>query len=98
MKRFASSFHAGPQINLLIGESENMEGIDMNTLTEHPETIYGVKIQNKLIMVYWRWRRGTKNKKAGSFRNEGRYYFALSDFYSTKKDYFPVRSSWKQLL
>ena len=28
-------------------------------------------------------------KKAGSFIVEGRYYFALSDFYkTTKKDYF----------
>ncbi|KAA3937343.1 PorT family protein, partial [Bacteroides ovatus] len=30
-----------------------------------------------------------RTKKAGSFIVEGRYYFALSDFYSTtKKDYF----------
>ena len=39
--------HAGPQIGFLIGESETIEGIDMNTLSNTQKAIYGVKIQNK---------------------------------------------------
>ena len=35
--------HAGPQIGFLIGESETIEGIDMNTLSNTQKAIYGVK-------------------------------------------------------
>ena len=44
----------------------------MNTLSNTQKAIYGVKIQNKFRLWYhWRWRRGTKNEKAGSFLVEG---------------------------
>ena len=39
--------NAGPQIGLLIGESESMENIDMNKLTDTQKAVYGDKIQNK---------------------------------------------------
>ena len=82
--------NAGPQIGLLIGESESMENIDMNTLTNTQKAVYGDKIQNKFDYgIAGGGGIEFRTKKAGSFLLEGRYYFALSDFYSTtKKDYF----------
>lgn len=82
--------NAGPQIGLLIGESESMENIDMNTLTNTQKAVYGDKIQNKFDYgIAGGGGIEFRTKKVGSFLLEGRYYFALSDFYSTtKKDYF----------
>ena len=82
--------NAGPQIGLLIGESESMENIDMNVLTDTQKAVYGDKIQNKFDYgIAGGGGIEFRTKKAGSFLLEGRYYFALSDFYSTtKKDYF----------
>ena len=78
--------HAGPQIGFLIGESETIEGIDMNTLSNTQKAIYGVKIQNKFDYgITGGGGVELRTKKAGSFLVEGRYYFALSDFYSTTK-------------
>ena len=82
--------NAGPQIGLLISESESMENIDMNKLTDTQKAVYGDKIQNKFDYgIAGGGGIEFRTKKAGSFLLEGRYYFALSDFYSTtKKDYF----------
>ena len=82
--------HAGPQIGFLISESETINGIDMNTLSNTQKALYGVKIQNKFDYgIAGGGGVELRTKKAGSFIVEGRYYFALSDFYSTtKKDYF----------
>lgn len=82
--------HAGPQISFLISESETIEGIDMNNLTNTQKAVYGVKIQNKFDYgIAGGGGVELRTKKAGNFLVEGRYYFALSDFYSTtKKDYF----------
>lgn len=82
--------HAGPQIGFLIGESETMDGIDMNNLTNTQKAVYGNKIQNKFDYgIAGGGGIEFRSKRAGSFLLEGRYYFALSDFYSTtKKDYF----------
>ena len=82
--------HAGPQINFLISESETIKGIDMNSLSDTQKALYGVKIQNKFDYgIAGGGGVELRTKKAGSFIVEGRYYFALSDFYSTtKKDYF----------
>lgn len=78
--------HAGPQIGFLIGESETIEGIDMNTLSNTQKAIYGVKIQNKFDYgITGGGGVELRTKKAGSFLVEGRYYFALSDFYCTTK-------------
>ena len=62
----------------------------MNTLSNTQKAIYGVKIQNKFDYgITGGGGVELRTKKAGSFLVEGRYYFALSDFYSTtKKDYF----------
>lgn len=82
--------HAGPQIGFLISESETIEGIDMNNLSNTQKALYGVKIQNKFDYgIAGGGGVELRTKRAGSFIVEGRYYFALSDFYSTtKKDYF----------
>ena len=82
--------HAGPQISFLISESETIKGIDMNTLSNTQKAIYGVKIQNKFDYgIAGGGGVELRTKKVGSFIVEGRYYFALFDFYSTtKKDYF----------
>ncbi len=82
--------HAGPQIGFLISESETIEGIDMDNLSNTQKALYGVKIQNKFDYgIAGGGGVELRTKKAGSFIVEGRYYFALSDFYSTtKKDYF----------
>ena len=82
--------HAGPQISFLICESETIKGIDMNSLSDTQKALYGVKIQNKFDYgIAGGGGVELRTKKAGSFIVEGRYYFALSDFYSTtKKDYF----------
>ena len=82
--------HAGPQIGFLISESETIEGIDMNSLSNTQKAVYAVKIQNKFDYgIAGGGGVELRTKKAGSFIVEGRYYFALSDFYSTtKKDYF----------
>lgn len=82
--------HAGPQISFLISKSETIKGIDMNSLSDTQKALYGVKIQNKFDYgIAGGGGVELRTKKAGSFIVEGRYYFALSDFYSTtKKDYF----------
>lgn len=82
--------HAGPQIGFLIGESEKIEGVDMNELNDTQKAVYGTKIQNKFDYgITGGGGVELRTKKAGSFIVEGRYYFALSDFYkTTKKDYF----------
>ena len=82
--------HAGPKISFLISESETIKGIDMNSLSDTQKALYGVKIQNKFDYgIAGGGGVELRTKKAGSFIVEGRYYFALSDFYSTtKKDYF----------
>ena len=82
--------HAGPQIIRLMSESETIKGIDMNSLSDTQKALYGVKIQNKFDYgIAGGGGVELRTKKAGSFIVEGRYYFALSDFYSTtKKDYF----------
>ena len=82
--------HAGPQVSFLIGESEKIEGVDMNDLTNTRKALYGVKIPNKFDYgIAGGGGIELSTKKLGDFLIEGRYYFALSDFYSTtKKDYF----------
>lgn len=80
----------GPQIGFLISESETIEGIDMENLSSTQEELYGNKIQNKFDYgIAGGGGLEFKTKKIGRFLLEGRYYFALSDFYNTaKKDYF----------
>ena len=67
-----------------------MYNINMNDLTNTQKEVYGEKIGNKFDYgIAGGGGIELRTKKAGSFLIEGRYYFALSDFYSTtKKDYF----------
>ena len=87
---FQFFINIGPQISFLIGESETMDGIDMSSLTSTQEELYGNKIQNKFDYgIAGGGGLELNTKKIGRFLLEGRYYYALSDFYSTtKKDYF----------
>ncbi len=82
--------NAGPQMSFLISDSEEMENIDMNTLSNTQKAVYGTKVPNKFDYgIAGGGGVELRTKKLGSFLVEGRYYFALSDFYSTtKKDYF----------
>ena len=80
--------HAGPQISFLIGESETISGVNMDQLSNTQKAVYGVKIQNKFDYgIAGGGGVELRTKKAGSFIVEGRYYFALSDFYSTTKNF-----------
>lgn len=84
--------HAGPQIGFLISDSETMDGewderlqADANLTTEQ----HGKAIDNKFDYGIAAGAGIELRTKAGNFLLEGRYYYALSDFYdSTKKDYF----------
>ena len=78
-------FNAGPQIGFFLGDNEK---INWTTSTTRPE--HGKEVENKFDYgIAGGGGVELRTKKAGSFIVEGRYYFALSDFYSTtKKDYF----------
>ena len=65
--------HAGPQIGFLLGDSEKIDGDWDNKFDYGIAGGAGIELRTK----------------AGNFIVEGRYYYALSDFYgSTKKDFF----------
>lgn len=82
--------HLGPQINFLLNESESQQGIDKQLLTDTEKAIYGQKITQKFDYgIIGGAGVELTVKRIGHFLLEGRYYFALSDFYkTTKKDYF----------
>jgi hypothetical protein len=87
---FQVFLHAGPQIGFLLGESETISGIDMNTINNTQKALYGTKADNKFDYgITGGLGIELNTRKIGRFLVEGRYYFALSDFYgTTKKDYF----------
>lgn len=84
--------HAGPQIGFLISDSEKISGNweeviagGANIETEQ----HGKPIDNKFDYGITGGAGIELRTKAGNFLVEGRYYYALSDFYnSSKKDYF----------
>ena len=84
--------HAGPQIGFLLSDSEKIDGNweevianGANIVTEQ----HGKPIDNKFDYGITGGAGIELRTKAGNFLVEGRYYYALSDFYnSTKKDYF----------
>ena len=82
--------HAGPQIGFLIGESETIGGIDMNTLSNTQKAIYGVKIQNKFDYgITGGGGVELRTKKAGSFFGRRSLLFCLIRLLLyNKKDYF----------
>lgn len=80
--------HAGPQIGFFLGDSRtksgNWDDFSGITVEQHEKDVdnnfdYGIAAGAGVEL----------RTKAGNFLVEGRYYYALSDFYSsTKKDYF----------
>lgn len=84
--------HAGPQIGFLISNSEKISGNWEETIAggANIETEqHGKPIDNKFDYGIAGGAGLELRTKAGNFLVEGRYYYALSDFYSSsKKDYF----------
>ncbi len=85
--------HAGPQIGFLLGDSEKIDGDWDGTIADSYTHItveqHGKAIDNKFDYGIAGGAGIELRTKAGNFLVEGRYYYALSDFYgSTKKDFF----------
>ena len=85
--------HAGPQIGFLLGDSEKIDGDWDGTVADSYTNItveqHGKAIDNKFDYGIAGGAGIELRTKAGNFIVEGRYYYALSDFYgSTKKDFF----------
>lgn len=84
--------HAGPQVGFMISDSEKIAG-DWEAAIKSNSTItteqHGKAIDKKFDYGITGGAGVELRTKAGNFIVEGRYYYALSDFYnSTKKDYF----------
>ncbi len=84
---FQFFIHAGPQIGFFLGDSRSSEGEWENsgmTIEQHDKSVdnrfdYGIAGGAGIEL----------RTKVGCFIAEGRYYYALADFYnSTKSDYF----------
>lgn len=80
--------HAGPQIGFLIGE-KRVQGGDWSAAENLIIEQHKLDAENKFDYGITGGAGLELRTKAGNFLLEGRYYYALSDFYnSTKKDYF----------
>lgn len=84
--------HAGPQIGFFLNDSYTIQG-DWNELAQNYNNIvteqHEKAIDNKFDYGIAGGAGLELRTKAGNFILEGRYYYALSDFYSSaKKDYF----------
>ena len=78
--------HAGPQIGFFISDTRKKNDAWENFTT--PEQ-HDKDVENKFDYGITGGAGLELRTKAGNFLVEGRYYYALSDFYkSTKKDYF----------
>lgn len=74
----------GPQVAFLLSESEKATGWTEEMIAARPE--YGKKIENKFDYgITGGVGFEIRTKRAGHFLLEGRYYFALADFYKTRK-------------
>lgn len=83
--------HAGPQIGFLLNNSEKIDGDWTTAASESYITVeqHGKPIDNKFDYGLTGGLGIEVRTKAGHFLVEGRYYYALSDFYnSAKKDFF----------
>lgn len=81
--------HAGPQVGFFLNDSytksDNWEPYESYLTTEQHDKA----VENKFDYGIAGGAGIELRTKAGNFLLEGRYYYALSDFYeSTKKDYF----------
>lgn len=80
--------HAGPQIGFFISDSSTQSG-NWNDFTGITVEQHKKAVENKFDYGIAGGAGFELRTKAGNFLIEGRYYYALSDFYkSTKKDYF----------
>ena len=88
--------NAGPQIGLLISESESMENIDMNKLTDTQKAVYGDKIQNKFDYgIAGGGGIEFRTKKAGSLPARRTLLFCIVRLLQyNEKDYFSRAGSW----
>lgn len=83
--------NVGPQIGFFLGDSEEIDGDwdNISATTNITTEQHGKSIDNKFDYGIAAGVGVELRTKAGNFLLEGRYYYALSDFYSsTKKDYF----------
>lgn len=84
--------HAGPQVGFLLGDSEKIDGDWDSRLASGASLVteqHGKAIDKRFDYGITAGLGLELRTKAGNFIVEGRYYYALSDFYnSTKKDYF----------
>lgn len=84
--------HAGPQIAFFLNDSEQQSGDWEGTLADGAyleTTQHGKKIDNRFDYGIAGGAGIELRTRAGNFLLEGRYYYALSDFYgNSKKDYF----------
>lgn len=80
--------HAGPQVGFFLGDSYTMSG-NWGDFTGITVEQHDKKVDNKFDYGIAGGAGVELRTKAGNFLLEGRYYYALSDFYgNTKKDYF----------
>lgn len=81
--------HAGPQIGFFLGDSRTISGDWEKQEGRLTTEQHDKAVDNKFDYGITAGLGVELRTKAGNFLVEGRYYYALSDFYgSTKKDYF----------
>ncbi len=81
--------HLGPQIGFFLGDSKSSSGENWNDFQGITVEQHNKPIENKFDYGITGGAGLELRTKVGHFLLEGRYYYALSDFYkSTKKDFF----------
>lgn len=81
--------HAGPQIGFFLSDSYTQSGPWKDYSSVVVEQLHDKKVDNKFDYGIAAGLGVELKTGAGNFLLEGRYYYALADFYSsTKKDYF----------
>ena len=81
--------HAGPQIGFFISDTRTINDAWDKTANNLTTEQHDKNVENKFDYGITGGAGLELRTKAGNFLIEGRYYYALSDFYkSTKKDYF----------
>lgn len=80
--------HAGPQVGFFISDSKTQND-EWDNYSGFVTEQHNLKVENKFDYGITGGAGLELRTKAGNFLVEGRYYYALSDFYkSSKKDYF----------
>jgi hypothetical protein len=85
-KQFQFFLNLGPQVGFFLSESDVQHG-DWSSVSTPPQ--HGMPTEKKFDYGITGGAGVELRTGIGNFLVEGRYYYALSDFYgSTKKDYF----------